>query len=172
LGRLLPDNVDIFWTGNEVCAQSITGADIGAISEQLGRPPLLWDNYPVNDGEKASRRLNLAPLPARDPALPGQLSGHLCNPMNQGLLSRLPLEGLAGLYHLREGSTAAEFSERFMQRIESDQARFQAAGLDGLEEGERRELVQIYSEFEDPAATEIVDWLEGGYAFDPACLTG
>ena len=172
LGRLLPADVDIFWTGNAVCSASISCDDIAAVSERIGRPPVLWDNYPVNDGEQACRRLNLAPLAARDSGLAGQLRGHFCNPMNQGLLSRLPLEGLARLYDDRKESAQEYFEPDFLQRLALDRTRFQDPGLDGLDEAEQAELIKIYTAFADPAAAEVVAWLAGEYAFDPACLTG
>ena len=98
LGREMPGAVDIFWTGNKVCSDAVRVSDIETINLQLGRPVMLWDNYPVNDGALRSNSLYLEKLARRDSGLRGQLSGHLCNPMNQGLLSLPALLGLAELY--------------------------------------------------------------------------
>ena len=57
LGRELPQDVGIFWTGNKVCSEAITVSDIEAIVQRLQRPVILWDNYPVNDGAVRSNFL-------------------------------------------------------------------------------------------------------------------
>jgi hyaluronoglucosaminidase len=51
LGEELPAEIDVFWTGPQVCSHTISAADLHAVSRSLRRKPLLWDNYPVNDGE-------------------------------------------------------------------------------------------------------------------------
>ncbi len=175
LGEALPSGVDIFWTGAKVCSDQVARADIEAAAAELGRPLVLWDNYPVNDGQKMSRFLHLRALSGRDelPDCP-QVSGHLCNPMNQGYLSLLPLFGLASLY----GSSGdfptwaqAHFGESLARQLLSDIPLVQDAGLDGLEPEQRQRLLQSYSQFQHPAAQEMVAWLRGEYTFDPACLT-
>ena len=178
LGRLVPMDVGLFWTGNQVCSTSIALGDLDGIASNLRRSPVLWDNYPVNDGEKACNYLRLAPLPGREAGLREAVAGHFCNPMNEALLSRYPLSGLGLLYG--EGATNAgnpsrleDFFTRSMARqLRRDQATFEARGLRGLAALEKTELINIYTDFDDPAAAEIVSWLQGDYAFDPACLTG
>jgi len=172
LGAELPSEVQVFWTGNQVCSDAVTVADIDSIATLLGRLPVLWDNYPVNDGARASKFLHLTPLPRRDPGLQDALSGHLCNPMNQGLLSRYPLLGLARLYGTGVGTPADYFAPGFIARLEADAPLLEELGLDGIDQRERNKLIAAYAEFSDPAAAEVVDWLKGGYVFDPACLTG
>ena len=172
LGAALDPGIDLFWTGNSVCSPAISCADISRIAGLMGRAPLLWDNYPVNDGERGSRFLNLAPLPGRDPDLGGVLRGHLCNPMNQGLLSRLPLLGLARLYGRETGDLESLVSADLAAQLHQDMADFQSLGLDEMGEKRCLELAARYDEFDDPAASEVSAWLKGEYTFDPACLTG
>ena len=83
-----------------VLSPGYTHADINAISEKIQRKPLLWDNYPVNDGRKISRFLHLLPVRDRPAQLRDWCSGHLANPMNQAFLSQLPLASLARSYQL------------------------------------------------------------------------
>jgi hypothetical protein len=172
LGEELPGEIQVFWTGNQVCSEGVTAADIDPIANLLGRRPVLWDNYPVNDGARASRFLHLKPLPHRAPGLQDALSGHLCNPMNQGLLSRYPLLGLARLYGTAKSTPADYFAPDFIARLETDAPLFEELGLDGIDLKEQQKLIAAYAKFSDPAAAEVVEWLKGGYAFDPACLTG
>lgn len=175
LGRELDDRVSVMWTGNEVCAERIVKADLAAICSRLGRPVILWDNYPVNDSASRCSRLYTAPLSDRDSGVGDDLlTGHLCNPMNQGLLSLPALNGLARLYGARgltDGQLAEILGPETFERLKVDGPTFQAGGLDTLEEGSRQELLNVYRALPGPAAAEVADWLAGGFAFDPACLT-
>ncbi len=175
LGAALPPGVGIFWTGNRVCSESVTVRDISAVNEAFGRRVTLWDNYPVNDGGSRADFLYLEPLSRRDPGLAGALEGHLCNPMNEGLLSLPALSGLARLYgtgDIGEDMLAACLGRQCWDRLKEDAALFSGLGLQGMGPDRREALAGVYRSLEGPAAAEVVDWLEGGYAFDPACLTG
>jgi hypothetical protein len=172
LGELLPVEVDMLWTGNEVCSQSVARSDILDIAELMGRPPLLWDNYPVNDGQKACEFLHLAPLANREPGLGSALRGHLCNPMNQGYLSRFPLTGLATLYGAAPAAMEDVFSKELAAMLAEDIDTFQRIGLAGMGDARREQLLYRYQSVDDPGGREVAAWLRGEYAFDPACLTG
>lgn len=175
LGRELPAEVDIFWTGNQVCSESIVSADIEAICQQLGRPVMLWDNYPVNDGAKRSKYLYCNKLSARDSLPRDILSGHLCNAMNQGLLSLPALTGLADLYAGKRVDNqwlADTLGHSTWRQLQSDRESFEQEGLESLGQDKRRELAACYESLAGPAAREIAGWLRGEYTFDPACLTG
>lgn len=92
--RLAP-HVPIGWTGPYVVNDAITGADAEARADAVGgRPPLLWDNYPVNDAFMADR-LFLGPLRGRDSALTDRCSGYLANAMVQPRCNALPLASTA-----------------------------------------------------------------------------
>ena len=172
LGQLLPEQVDILWTGNEVCSESIRCADIENIARLLRRRPMLWDNYPVNDGEQGSNFLHLRPLSQRDAGLTSCCSGHLCNPMNQAWLSRAGLLGLARLYATHRGTISDIFGSELAAQLQGDTVRFQDRGLHSLDAGELLQLKRSYAQFQHPAALEVLAWLKGEYRFDPACLTG
>ena len=171
-GAGMPARAQVFWTGNQVCSASITCADIHGIETLLGRKPVLWDNYPVNDGEKACNFLHLDPLPGREPGLAQALSGHFCNPMNQADLSRYPLAGLSQLYGGPQPRWERYYGTGLGHLLKRDRDLFQREGLAGIEQGHRQALMVEYGRCRAPAAQEIVDWLSDGYCFDPACLTG
>ena len=59
LGQGLDSRFDLFWTGPKVCSTDYPLDHLSWVAEQLGRRPFLWDNYPVNDGKKASDYLYL-----------------------------------------------------------------------------------------------------------------
>jgi hyaluronoglucosaminidase len=87
----LPPDVDVMWTGPTVCSPVVRAADARAWATALaGRRPLLWDNYPVNDGTM-ERSLHLGPYRGREPDLTDELDGVLCNPMLQAHASQVAL---------------------------------------------------------------------------------
>lgn len=91
LAGALPSGVDVMWTGPTVCSPVIRATDARAWAAALaGRRPLLWDNYPVNDGTMAGS-LHLGPYRGREPELTDDLDGVLCNPMLQAHASQVPL---------------------------------------------------------------------------------
>lgn len=190
LGVGLAQEIDFFWTGEQVCSATYSEDNLQYIAEQLRRPPVLWDNYPVNDGERLSRHLHLKPF-NQQPFLSTLTVGHFANPMNQPFLSQLPLSTLAAHYERGEvdlsgyrvgdkvGINAqwAGFMERQLGKplacdLMADVEQFQSLGLDGMSAIAKQALVEKYSEYESTYAREIVDWLEEKYRFDPACLTG
>jgi len=174
LGRELPVSVDIFWTGNRVCSESIECSDIQAIQQQLGRGVTLWDNYPVNDGAVRSKFLYCSKLSRRDSSMQTLLQGHLCNPMNQGMLSLPALSGLAELYGNRGLDPqwlSTVLGPELWQHLVEDRPAFEHQGLSGMGEQRCRQLASCYAALPGAAAKEVAGWLRGEYAFDPACLT-
>lgn len=89
LGRLVPKDIPLAWTGIDVVAPDMTAAEARAWSELTQRPPLVWDNYPVNDF--ARWRLFLGPLRGRSADLETAVAGFVANPMNEAHASMLPL---------------------------------------------------------------------------------
>lgn len=175
LGRLLAPEVDVFWTGNQVCADTISADDVAHAAAVLGRPVLLWDNYPVNDGAQRSNHLYLDPLQGRTGLRDnGKLTGHLCNPMVQGRCSLPALTGLAQLHASAPpdpDALVAMLGAALWHCLQRDAEEFRAQGLSGMSAARRAALAAEYAELPGAAACEVVDWLKGEYAFDPACLT-
>ncbi len=76
----LDTDIEVMWTGMDVVNDRIDAVDARHRAELTGRPPLIWDNTPVNDG-LMREALHLGPLGGRDPALRDVCSGVLWNPM-------------------------------------------------------------------------------------------
>ncbi len=114
--RGLDPGIRIVWTGPGVLSPQITLADARAFAAIVGRPPLLWYNYPVNDwtvptGKLQSglpdvqpRVLFMGPVQGLAPDLGSGLSGVLANPMLEPYASELPLASLAA--YLADPSSA------------------------------------------------------------------
>ncbi|GAB3380984.1 protein O-GlcNAcase [Spongiibacter taiwanensis] len=170
----LPPSVDLLWTGNKVVSESISAADIAAATATLGRPPLLWDNYPVNDGRKTSRFLHLAPFSQRAGIDPARCRGHFSNPMNQFSLNQLALTSLHA--PLSDPCDTLALSDcdipaSLQYLLGRDWQAFQCRGLDGMTDAEKQQRVAEYGAIDHPMAVEVVEWLNEAYRFDPNCLT-
>ncbi|MGF9797724.1 protein O-GlcNAcase [Brevibacillus agri] len=90
LGRHLPEEIDLFWTGRFVCSPYLTDGDAVRFGEYTGHKPFYWDNYPVNDLAMASE-LHIGPLRHRDPDLWQHAAGYVANAMSLPECSKIPL---------------------------------------------------------------------------------
>jgi hyaluronoglucosaminidase len=89
----LDPRVEVMWTGTDVVPPRITVNDAAKAATVWGRKVFVWDNYPVNDFDRAEGRLLLAPYAEREPGLHEQLTGIVLNPMNQAAASKVALFG-------------------------------------------------------------------------------
>ena len=93
LGAGVDPGVSIVWTGPKVFSPAITVEQAREWGGYIHRPPLVWDNYPVNDGTSWCRYLG--PLIGRDAHLPGAVRGLFSNPMIEPHASMIPLQTIA-----------------------------------------------------------------------------
>lgn len=169
LGRMLDPDIEIMWTGPEVVSHELTAGHLARITEDLGRKPFLWDNYPVNDGARMSQHLHLRPFTGRHANIGRQITAHAINPASQAVLSRIPALTLADSYRQGDGFDYFAAFERaavnvlgltLFAQVRRDLMLLQDRGLDRL--GHRRgQLREVYDAFDHPAAAEIVAWLDG-----------
>ena len=180
-GRLVDPAADIYWTGPKIFSDCYPADHLARVAGQLRRKPFLWDNYPVNDSAKTSNFLHLAGFTGRPPRLKTQAAGHAVNPMNQARLSRIAIASLADSYAQGAAYDPAASCAAACRRycgaalgaaLIADLPAFQQQGLAELGDAARQDLLRRYRGFAgSPYAAEAVDWLEGGYAFDPSCLS-
>ncbi len=93
LGAGVDPGVSIVWTGPKVLSPAISAEQAREWGGYLHRPPLVWDNFPVNDGTSWCRYLG--PLIGRDPNLPSVVRGLFSNPMIEPHASMIPLETIS-----------------------------------------------------------------------------
>lgn len=93
LGAGVDPDVPIVWTGPKVYSSAIPVEQAREWGGYIRRPPLIWDNYPVNDGAPWCRYLG--PLTGRDAHLPGVVRGLVSNPMIEAHASMIPLQTIA-----------------------------------------------------------------------------
>ncbi|GEM47240.1 protein O-GlcNAcase [Deinococcus cellulosilyticus] len=90
LGERLPENIEIFWTGRDVCSPSITTEHTRTVSKTLKRKVVYWDNYPVNDLEMRFDP-HLLPYRNREAGVLEESGGILLNLALQPEASKIPL---------------------------------------------------------------------------------
>jgi hypothetical protein len=171
LGERLDPAVHVFWTGEEVVARELSVGHLERVAEQLRRKPFLWDNYPVNDGERMSRYLHLRGFTGRRSALADRVAGHGINPALQPTLSRIPALTLVEAYLSGDGyaygaatraAAVAVLGEELGGLVWRDLLDLQDVGLDRL--GEKAGALRArYAAYDHPGAREIVAWLDGAY---------
>ena len=177
LGAGLDPAIDIFWTGEEVCSRAYDENHLRRVGEVLRRKPVIWDNYPVNDGPVMSRSLHLRAFTGRPAAMAGLVRGHMVNPASQPMLSRIPALTLAESY--RDGDTysygaaggraaALVLGDALGHAVQGHLSVLQDTGLDRLDEAAKTRLRTRYQGFDHPAAREILAWLDGAWTITRA----
>ena len=172
-GRRLDPSIAVFWTGEEICSREYSPGHLARVADQLRRKPFLWDNYPVNDGQRMSPFLHVRAMTGRPASIRGHLAAHSVNPALQPVLSRIPAISLARSY--LEGE-AYEYGRAFLdaatevagaelaRKLRDDILYFQDVGRNHLGKAEER-LRRRYGAVDHPAAREIIAWLDGAYTF-------
>ncbi|NWN90029.1 hyaluronidase [Marinobacter adhaerens] len=172
LGRLLDPGIQVFWTGEEVCSREVSPGHLKHVSDRLGRKPVLWDNYPVNDGDRMSRHLHLRAFTGRPAANAAYLAGHGINPALQPVLTTIPALTLAESYRQGQeyqyGQAFRHAARKILGRelaeqLNTDLLVLQDAGLGRISEEKRQSLLHTYDAYDHPAASEIMRWLAGDY---------
>lgn len=91
-GLMTDESILIQWTGEGVFSDTITeDSVIRAVDTYNAEHFYIWDNLPVNDGQRG--RLFLNPLEGRDPNLHKHIDGITSNPMIEAYASMIALAG-------------------------------------------------------------------------------
>lgn len=170
LGAGLDPSVEVFWTGEEVCSRAYGVHHLERVAASLRRPPVIWDNYPVNDGPVMSRSLHLRAFTGRPAEMASVIRAHAVNPASQAVLSRIPALTLAESYCQGQdydyGAAFARAADTVLgpdlaAQVRGDISQLQDAGLDRLGDKAKARLRERYAAFDHPGALEIVAWLDG-----------
>ena len=96
LRSALAPGIDVLWTGTGVPSEPWTPADADSYARQVGRRPVVWENWTNNDtagnaiAAVGAARIFLGPY-VRDPRSARAVAGFLFNPANEAYLNLLPL---------------------------------------------------------------------------------
>lgn len=162
----VPAGVDICWTGRAICSPTLDLPDAEVFTATTGRPPLYWDNYPVND-VAMTFEAHLGPYRGRDPRLATGSRGIVANPMELVESSKIPLATVADFLVDPEGYDP----ERSWQRAIAD-----VVG-DSTGDGADAEAFRTYADnvrfsclepSDAPAVVELLEDLTFAIAVGPA----
>lgn len=179
LGQALDPAFAIYWTGEEVCSPEIGVAHLKDVATRLGRQVALWDNYPVNDGPRMSHHLHLRSFTGRSPNIGAYVSHHAINPASQPVLGCIAAMTLPMLYaqggeyrysRAFQDAARAVCGPELATMLHADLLAFQQAGRDRMTAETRAGFKARYAAIDHPAAQEVIDWLEGGYAITGEAL--
>jgi hypothetical protein len=171
LAARLDPAIGLYWTGEEVCSREYSPGHLERVARRMGRKPVLWDNYPVNDGPRMSPYLYLRAFTGRPAAIGPHLAAHGVNPALQPTLSRIPLLSLAESYGAGEAyeygaaferAAVAVMGPELAALVRRHLGAFQDMGLDRIADDVPR-LRERYAAFDHPAAREIVAYLDGAW---------
>jgi hypothetical protein len=180
LGSRVDPAIEIMWTGPEVCSFELSPGHLAKVSQEIGRKPFLWDNYPVNDGQRMSRHLHIRGFTGRPASIGRHIAAHGINPASQPVLSRIPALTLADSYKFGDGydygvslkkSVRSVLGPELGEQVRRDLVVLQDRGLDRMDR-RRVTLRDTYRGFDHPAAEEILSWLDGHWTvFDGSAQT-
>ncbi|MGH7444417.1 MAG: beta-N-acetylglucosaminidase domain-containing protein [Longimicrobiales bacterium] len=181
LGAGLDERIEIFWTGEEICAVEISVAHLERVRAQLRRRPFLWDNYPVNDSVRMSRTLHVRAFTGRPATIASHITAHGVNPALQPVLSRIPALTLTEIYRvgadyqygaaLRRAAAEVLGAELGM-RLWEDLLTLQDVGVDRLDDAQRAHLRARYEGVDNEGAREIMRWVAGEYQVTKEMVEG
>ena len=171
LGAGLDPRIEVFWTGEEVCSVEFSPGHLRRVADQIRRKPFLWDNYPVNDGQRMSQYLHVRGFTGRPAEMAELVAAHGINPALQPMLTCIPALTLVESYRrgdeyeygaaMRRAAVQV-LGEELGTRLYEDTLILQDLGLDRLD-GREAELRERYAGFDHPGAREIIAWLNGHY---------
>ncbi|HEX6573552.1 MAG TPA: beta-N-acetylglucosaminidase domain-containing protein [Gemmatimonadaceae bacterium] len=171
MGHGLSDNIEIFWTGEEVISREFSKGHLERVTGQLQRRPFLWDNYPVNDGQRMSQYLHIRGFTGRPASNASHVAAHGINPALQPTLNRIPAITLSDSYRQEDSYQYAEsfrhacadvLGDKLGALVREDLLTLQDIGLDRLGDKEKM-LRERYGPVDHPGAREIIEWLDGAY---------
>ena len=93
-GSNIPSDVDLFWTGAEICSRVLTVREADEFKTATKHQPLYWDNFPVNDCEMF-QEMHIGAIIGRDKELYKNCEGIISNVMEFAECSKIPLMTIA-----------------------------------------------------------------------------
>lgn len=123
IGPLLSPRINLMWTGRDICSGYLDIADAVIFQRSTLRPPLYWDNFPVNDGSM-QKNLYIGPIRNREVGLQRYSAGLLANPMLQFEMSLFPLKTIGDyLWDTESYSPEKSWESGIIQLVEDEKSR-------------------------------------------------
>jgi hyaluronoglucosaminidase len=90
----LDENIFVFFTGDNVCAEAITQSDMALTKAAYGKELFIWDNFPVSDFTYGVREF-IAPLTNRYTKMHEYAPGFFINPSIHYHISKIGMQTMA-----------------------------------------------------------------------------
>lgn len=90
LGQGIEPDIDLFWTGRNICSQELTVPEAVTFINSTNHRPLYWDNFPVNDAEMVNE-MHLGYIAGREKDLYRYTEGIISNCMEFCECTKIPL---------------------------------------------------------------------------------
>jgi hyaluronoglucosaminidase len=176
LGREIPQEVDILWTGPKVISTEISVAHLRETALILRRKPFVCDNLFANDGPRNCKFLKLREF-SRETGSLAHSAGWALNPMNQAALSQAMVLSARKVFEGELPSQAFDKAARELWPpplanwiLERRQV-FLSAGLDQIGWADKTAWIKELEAWPVPVAREIARWLNGEFQVGEECLT-
>lgn len=117
----LDPSIQVIWTGPAILSKSIDSQQADQAAKLLGRMPLIWDNFPVNDYTyEINKRpqLIMGPIEFRSADLYAHTAGVLVNPMIQPEASKPTLYTYGKYLHDPDGYDPNQAWQEAIQNME------------------------------------------------------
>ena len=121
LGRSLHPRIDMFWTGREICSHRLDLADAAVFMRSTRRPPLYWDNYPVNDVAMVGE-LHIGPYRGRDRHLYRFSAGIAVNASDRAETSKISFATVGDYLRDPEGYDPDRSWQQIIKELAKDDA--------------------------------------------------
>lgn len=119
LGDGLYPEVDIFYTGPEICSPTMPADEVDAFGNAVKRQPIIWDNYPVND-LAMQPEMHIGPITGRGSNLTQASKGFVINTMIEPEASKIPLLTFADYFRDPVHYVPWDSWEKALQKIAGD----------------------------------------------------
>lgn len=121
LGEGLHPDIDIFYTGPDVCAPEISEEEAEGFAKAVKRNPVIWDNFPVND-LAMQPEMHIGPITGRDALLYKHSKGFVVNTMIQAEASKIPLLTFADYFQDPENYQPWKSWERALKIVAGEES--------------------------------------------------
>ena len=166
LGEGLPEEFDIFWTGERVISHQLSETHLSGIAKSIRRKPFIWDNSFSNDADMTAPYVR----PFVDFPSPQGANGQAFNGMNQAELFKLSLKKIVDDVSPLDACRSI-CGESMGDVLHEDLLRLASIKQCDLNEEYRDALFNRYSALDHPIAKQLLLWVDGHYQFDPSCFT-
>ena len=162
LGEKLHPEIEVLWTGPQVCSQNLDPNNAKTVTTSLKRQITFWDNYPVNDASMQPE-LHIGSYINRDRSLLEYSKGILLNPMELIESSKIALFAASKFLNNPDTYEPESAWREAIENLVSPElapafTRFaKANSISCLEPEAPRYLLETVKSFEDSLA--VMDWV-------------